>query len=328
MQAVGPYRPGKGSAPELVEWPTPVPGPGELLLEVAATALNRADLLQLRGLYPPPEGASPIPGLEAAGVVRAVGPGVESFRIGDRVMALLAGGGHAQWAVAPAGCCLPVPPGVTLLEAAAIMEAGVTTWCHFVEIGRCRTGERVLVTGASSGVGTYGIALARELGLRVIAVSRRVSRLEERFARLAHRVELDDRLPEEVRRATGGEGVDLVFDLVGGSWVPKLLETLRPGGRYLLVGLVAGRTATIDLTVLLRKRVQWYADQLRSRPLEEKASLVSAFGAFVLPALASGRLRPTLARVFPWERIGEAYGALEAGGHVGKLVIDLTVGRS
>lgn len=327
MQAVRPYSPERGPDVELVEWPTPVAGPGELLLEVAATALNRADLLQLRGLYPPPEGASPIPGLEAAGLVRGVGAGVTGFRVGDRVMALLSGGGHAQWVAVPAQQCLRIPLGVTLLEAAAIPEAGITAWLNLREFGQAQAGERVLVSGASSGVGTYAIRLARELGLKVFAASRRVQRLQETFGPGVRLLELDEKLGERVLEETGGEGVHLVLDLVGGPWVNPLLQALTPQGRYLLIGLVAGRKAHVDLSLLLRKQVRWFSSQLRPRSSSEKAKLLQDFAAFALPRLAEGRLRPVIANVYPWEQIAQAYSDLERGGHVGKLVVDLGVGR-
>ncbi len=328
MQAVRPYQPGRVPLVELVEWPTPEAAPGELLIEVAATALNRADLLQLRGHYPHPADASPIPGLEAAGVVRAVGSGAAGFSVGDRVMALLAGGGHAQWVSVPAVHCLKVPPGVTLLEAAAIPEAGITAWSNLVEAGQAQVSERVLVTGASSGVGTFTVRLARELGLEVLAACRRVERLAEHLGKSAQLVELDEQLSEHVLEATDGLGVELIFDLVGGPWVSVALPALAPGGRYLLVGLVAGRSAKLDLSLFLQKRVRFMGSQVRPRPRDEKAQLIGEFAAFALPRLAEGRLRPTIARVYPWERIADAYADLERGGHVGKLVVDLAVGRS
>ena len=308
----------------LAEAPEPVPGPGEVLVAVRATALNRADLLQVRGGYPPPPGESAIPGLECAGEVLALGEGADRWRPGQRVMALLAGGGHAERVAVPSGQLLPLPEGLSFEEGAAVPEAGVTAWTNLVTEGALREGETVLLAGAASGVGTFAVQLARELGARVLVAGRSRERLEAllplgAFAALP----LDDGLPRAAAEATGGAGVDLALDLVGGPGVAHRLETLRPGGRLVLLGLLAGGRATIDLAALLRRRLRLTGSVLRSRPRREKAALVAAFGDFALPRLAERRLRPVIDRVLPFGEIARAYRELEAGGVLGKIVLTL-----
>jgi len=328
MRAVLPAEPGDASpSPRLGDWPEPVVGRGEVLLEVRATAINRADLLQLRGRYAPPPGESPIPGLEAAGVVLGVGEGVERWREGDRAMALLAGGGHAERVAVPAGQLMPIPRRLGFVEAAAIPEAAITSWVNLVEEGGLRDGEWVLLTGATSGVGTFALQVARSLGARVLACGRDEERLRELeplgpIACLA----LDETLAERVRQATGGAGADLAIDLIGGTWLPAVLSSLAPRGRCVLVGLVAGRRAELDLGPVLTRRLRLVGSVLRSRPREEKARLVAAFAAHGLERLADGRLSPVIAAVHPFDRIADAYADLERGGRVGKQVVELSAG--
>ncbi|MCB1007444.1 MAG: zinc-binding dehydrogenase [Acidobacteria bacterium] len=323
MRAVLPAEPGI-DAPRLGDWPAPVAGAGEVVLEVRATALNRADLLQIRGRYDPPAGESRVPGLEAAGVVASVGPGVAGWRVGERAMALLAGGGQAAAVAVPAGQLLPIPDALGFVEAAAVPEAAITSWVNLVEEGGLRAGERVLLTGATSGVGTFALQVARSLGAEVLACGRDLDRLRA-LEPLGASVTLlfDEDLPARVRAATGGGGADLALDLVGGAGLPKVLASLAPRGRCVLVGLVAGRRAELDLGLLLTRRLRLVGSVLRSRSREEKAHLVAAFGAHGLERLADGRLAPVVAEVYPFERIADAYADLERGGRVGKLVVEL-----
>lgn len=327
MRAVAPWTPDAPPQPRLVELPDPEPGPGEVVIEVHATALNRADLLQVQGRYPPPPGESPVPGLEAAGVIRIVGAGVERWRIGDRVAALLAGGGQAERVAAPAGQLFEIPSNLSFLEAAALPEAAITAWTNLVVEGGLRAGEWVLVSGATSGVGTFALQLARELGGRPIATARDAGRLEvlTDFGAVAA-VALDEGLPAAVRQVTGGGdagGADLALDLVGGRCLPLLLDALAPRGRCVLIGLVAGRRADIDLDALLRRRLRLSGSVLRPRPRPEKARLVADFERFAAPRLADGRLRPVVARVHPFTAIAAAYEELGRGGLTGKIVIDV-----
>lgn len=324
MRAVLPQASRADPRPRLGEVPDPTPGRGEVLIEVRATALNHADLLQVRGFYPPPAGESEVPGLECAGVVRQTGPGAERFRAGDRVMALLAGGGHAERVAAPEGQVLPLPEGLAFTDGAAIPEAGVTAWTNLVAEGGLRAGGTVLVAGAASGVGTFAVQVARELGARVLVAGRSAARLERLLPLGAEAwCLLDDDLPRRVRELTGGAGADLVLDLVGGEHLPRLLAALAPRGRLVLVGLMAGARAEVDLALVLHRRLSIVGSVLRSRSREEKAEVVAAFGAFALPRLAAGRLRPVVDRVLPFDRIADAYAALERGGVFGKVVVEL-----
>jgi putative PIG3 family NAD(P)H quinone oxidoreductase len=313
--------------PRLGDLPDPAAGPGEVLLAVRAAGLNRADLLQLRGLYPPPPGESEVPGLECAGVVETVGEEVAGWAPGDRAMALVAGGAHAERAAVPAGQLMPIPEGMSFVEAAAIPEAGLTAWTNLVAEGGLAAGEAVVISGANGGVGSFAVQLAHRLGARVIAAGRDRDRLAP-LAGLgaAALVTLGDDLPEQVRAAAGGRGADLALDLVGGEHTPRLLAALAPRGRLVLVGVIAGPRAAIDLADLLRRRLRLVGSVLRSRPRPEKAGLVAAFADFALPRLADGRLRPVVDRVLPFERIDQAYAALAAGGVAGKVVVEMVAG--
>ena len=308
----------------LAETADPVPAPGEVLLRVRATALNRADLLQVRGLYPPPPGESTVPGLECAGEVEAVGDGVSGWRPGDRAMALLAGGGHAEKVAAPAGQLLPLPAVLSWAEGAALPEVGVTAWTNLVAEGAIAPGETVLITAAASGVGSFAVQLARELEARPLVAGRSLERLAALVPLgAAGCVELGPGMPDAVRRLTGGRGADLVLDLVGGEGLAQCLAALADRGRLVLVGLLGGGRATLDLAAVLRRRLRIAGSVLRSRSREEKASLVGAFGDFALPRLADGRLRPVVDRTLPFAEIAAAYEALAAGGVLGKIVLEV-----
>jgi NADPH:quinone reductase-like Zn-dependent oxidoreductase len=239
-------------------------------------------------------------------------------------MALLAGGGHSELVPVPVGQLLPLPDGLSFAEGAAIPEAGVTAWTNLVVEGGLREGETVLIAGAASGVGTFAVQLARELGARVLVAGRSRERLERLLPLgAAAALPLDEQLPRAAAEATGGAGVDLVLDLVGGPGIAHRLAALRPGGRLVLLGLLAGASATLDLSALLRRRLRLIGSVLRSRPRPEKAALVDAFGDFALPRLADGRLRPVIDRVLPFDEIARAYAELEAGGVLGKIVLEL-----
>lgn len=329
MRAVLPRADASDPRPELGELPVPVPGPGEVLIDVRAAGLNRADLLQLRGLYPPPPGESEVPGLECAGVVEEVGEPVgdgtpEGWRRGDRVMALLAGGGLGEKVTAPRGQLMPIPDGLSFVEAAALPEAGLTAWTNLVAEGGLVAGETVVVTGANGGVGTFAVQLARELGARVLAAGRDPDRLEPlRALGAAELLTLGPDLAQRVAALTGGRGADLVLDLVGGEHLPALLAALAPRGRLVLVGLMAGARAELDLGAILRRRLRLIGSVLRARSREEKARLVAAFAAFALPRLADGRLRPIVDRTFPFARIADAFAAFARGGVAGKIVVEM-----
>lgn len=303
--------------------PEPRPGPGEVLIGVRATALNRADLLQMRGLYPPPAGESAVPGLECAGVVLACGPSADRFRAGDRVMALLAGGGHATRVVAPEGQLMPVPQALDFAAAAGVAEVALTAWTNLVYEGRLERGQSVLITAAASGVGSFAVQVARELGARVVAAGRSLERLEKLRALGADElVELGPGLAQRIRRVSAG-GVDLVLDLVGGPEFGELLGSVRDRGRIVLVGVLGGSHATIDLGQLLRRRLRLVGSVLRGRSRAEKAGLIASFAEFGLARLADGRLRPVIDDVLPFSEVAEAYRRLDAGGVLGKLVLEV-----
>ncbi len=323
MRAVLPAPDARGR-PAVGEVAEPVAGAGEVLVAVRATAINHADLLQLAGRYPPPPEEPEVPGLECAGEILEIGPGVAGWRPGDRVMALLAGGGHAERAAVPAGQLLALPDGLSWTDGAALPEAALTAWTNLVGEAALAPGERVLVTGATGGVGSFAVQLARELGAVPIAAGRDPGRLE-RLAALGAAAALPDdgELPERVRRATGGAGVEVVFDLVGGSRLGDHLACLAPGGRLVLLGLLAGARAEVDLGLVLGRRLRIVGSVLRPRPRPEKAALVRAFGEFAAERLADGRLAAVVDRVLPFERIAEAYAALAAGGLFGKIVVEV-----
>jgi putative PIG3 family NAD(P)H quinone oxidoreductase len=330
MRAVLPAADAAGRpVPRLTERPEPALSPSEVLVAVRAAGLNRADLLQLRGLYPPPSGESEILGLECAGVVEAVGAAVARVVPGDRVMALLAGGGQAEKAAVPAGQLMPLPENLSFAEGAALPEACLTAWTNLVAEGGLEAGETVLVTGANGGVGTMAVQVGRELGARVLAAGRSRERLEPLRALGADALVLDEpglarAVRERTGRPDGGAGADLVFDLTSGALLAEHLAALRDRGRLVLVGLMAGSRAELDLAEVLRRRLTIRGSVLRSRSREEKAALVAAFAAFGLPRIADGRIRSVVDRVFPFAEIAEAYHALEQGGVAGKVVVRMT----
>lgn len=307
--------------PRLGELPEPEIASSEVLVAVRAAGLNRADLLQLRGLYPPPPGESDVPGLECAGVIESVGDEVRGWSPGDRVMALVAGGGQGERVAVPAGQLLHLPDGLSFEEGAALPEAALTAWTNLVAEGDLEAGETVLVTGANGGIGSFAVQLARELGARVIGAGRDLERLERLRNLGANELVLDaPGLAKEVRRRLG-RGVDLVLDLVGGERVAEHLAALRDRGRLVLVGVLAGARAEVDLAEILRRRLTVKGSVLRSRPREEKADLVAGFSEIGLSRIEDGRLRPVIERVFPFREVADAYRTLERGGNVGKIVL-------
>jgi len=309
--------------PRVGDLPDPVPGPGEVLVAVEAAGVNHAELLQIRGQYPPLPGESDVPGLECAGrVVGRESPGL--WQPGARVMALLGGGGHATRAAVPTGQLMFLPDNLSFVEGGAIPEAGLTAWTNLVAEGELQAGETVLVTGATGGMGSFAVQLARELGARVLAAGRDAGRLEQlRELGVQEICVAGSDLAQQVREATGGRGVDLVFDLVGGPSINAHLGALRDGGRLVLIGLLGGRKVDVDLGAVLSRRLRILGSVLRPRSRAEKARLVEGFSAFALPRLRDGRLRPVVEKVVPFERAAEAYKALDQGGTFGKIVLKM-----
>jgi putative PIG3 family NAD(P)H quinone oxidoreductase len=309
--------------PRVGDLPDPTPGPGEVLVRIEAAGLNHADLHQMRGTYPPPPGESDVPGLECAGrIVGEETPGL--WQPGARVMALTGGGAHATLVAIPTGQLMPVPDNLTAIEAAAVPEAGLTAWTNLVVEGGLQAGESVLITGATGGMGSFAVQLARELGARVLAAGRDRDRLEQLRDLGVQEICIEGSgLAQQVREATGGRGVDLVFELVGGSGLNAHLGALREGGRLVLIGLLGGRNQEVNLGMILSRRLRIVGSVLRPRSRLEKAHLVSDFAAFALPRLKDGRLRPVVDRVLPFERAPEGYKMLETGGVFGKIVFDM-----
>lgn len=323
MRAILPTSDPSHPTPRVGDLPDSVPGQGEILVAIEAAGINHADLHQLRGTYPPPPGESEVPGLECAGVVLEGEMG-SPWQPGARVMALLGGGGHATRVAIPTGQVMPLPDNLSFIEGGAIPEAALTAWTNLVVEGKLQAGETVLVTGATGGMGSFVVQLARELGARVLAAGRSRERLE-----LLRGLGIDEvclegaNLAGQVREATGGRGVDLVIELTGGTETASHLAALAPRGRLVVVGLVGGRKAEMDLGLILSKRLHVIGSVLRARPREEKARLVADFTAFALPRLRDGRLRPVVDRVIPLERAAEAYQTLERGGAFGKIVLSM-----
>lgn len=345
MRAVVIARPGGPEVLEVREVAMPAPGPGELLVRVRAAGLNRADILQRLGRYPAPPGSpSDIPGLEYAGEVAALGPAPEGaaprWRVGDRAMGLVGGGACAEYLVVHAETAIAVPeawPGLhaadgagsprperdALVLAAAVPEVFLTAYDALVLQLGLRAGESILIQAVSSGVGTAAVQLARAVGARTIGTSRSAAKLA-RALPLGLDVGVDtsrEDVVEVVRRETGGRGVDVVLDLVGGPALDANLRALAPRGRMIVVGLTAGRSAPLDLGTVLSRRLTIVGTTLRSRPLEEKARLARAFERGVLPLFAAGRLRPVLDRAVPMARVADAHRDMEANTHFGKLVL-------
>ena len=308
----------------LVQRPVPVPGPGEVLVRVAAAGVNRPDILQRRGMYPPPPGAPDVLGLELAGEVVSVGPGAESL-IGQKVCALVAGGGYAEYCAAPAGTCLPVPKGLSLAEAAAMPETLFTVWVNLFERGFAADGDWALVHGGTSGIGTMAIALGNLFGLKVIVTcgtDDKCARARELGAHAAINYREQD-FVEEVHRVTGRAGVDVVIDMVGGDYVPRNLACLAEEGRHVSIAVQRGATAEIPIFDIMRRRLTLTGSTLRPRPVAFKTMVADEIARTVWPYVEGGRLKPVIDSVFPLAEVAQAHERIEAGEHVGKIVLEI-----
>ncbi|MGD8277154.1 MAG: NAD(P)H-quinone oxidoreductase [Gemmatimonadota bacterium] len=324
MRAIVIRQPGGPDVLELRAVPDPIPGPGEVRVRIAATAVNRADLLQRRGGHPAPAGwPSDIPGLEYAGTVDAAGPGASRWKAGDRVMGLAGGGTYAEAITVPEDEALPVPAGLPLEDAAALPEAGITA--HDALISQCglRAGESVLIHAVGSGVGTTAVQIAAAVGARSIGTSRtgwKLERAREDGLEIGIETEGQD-FAATVLEATGGHGADVVLDLVGGPYVPESIDALASLGRIVIVGLVAGATCELDMRTLMRKRATLRGTMLRTRSSAEKVEATRAFGEFALPLLESNRLRPIIDRVLPVPEAATAHALLESSSTYGKIIL-------
>lgn len=322
MRAVTVTEPGGPEALRLDEVADPVPGAGEVVVAVAATAVNRGDLLQRRGFYPPPPGASDILGLECSGTIAEVAPEVEGWQVGDQVCALLAGGGYAARVAVPAGQLMPVPDGIDLVTAAGLPEVACTVWSNVFMVAGLRPDELLLVHGGAGGIGTMAIQLARALGARVAATAGSPEKLalcRELGAELA----VDYREDDFVARVRELGGADVVLDNMGAKYLARNLGALAPGGRLVVIGLQGGSKAELDLGLLMGSRGAVIGTTLRARPLAEKAAICAAVVENVWPLLADGVVRPVVSARMPIDEVAEAHRLLEAGGHVGKVVLEL-----
>jgi putative PIG3 family NAD(P)H quinone oxidoreductase len=325
VRAVTISTPGGLEALVLADVDDPSPGPGEVLVDVVATAVNRADVLQRRGFYDPPPGASPYPGLECSGRIGALGEGVAGWAVGDEVCALLSGGGYAERVAVPAGQLLPVPAGLSLLEAAALPEVVCTVWSNVFQLAALQPGEVLLVHGGTSGIGTTALQLAARHGARVfctVGTPEKAARAVELGAERAVLYREED-FVDVVRTATGGRGADVVLDNMGAAYLDRNLRVLATGGRLVVIGLQGGVMAELDLGRLLSTRASVSATSLRARPASEKAAIVEAVLAGVWPAVEAGEVRPVVDRVLPLAEVAEAHRVLEASEHVGKVVLQV-----
>jgi NADPH:quinone reductase len=326
MQAINPEAPGGAEVLRVVDRPVPEPGPGEVLIRVAAAGINRPDILQRRGLYPPPPGAPSIPGLEVAGRIVYLGGGVNRFREGQTVCALIAGGGYAEYALAPAAQCLPVPEALTPVEGAAMPETLFTVWSNLFQRGYARDGETVLVHGGTSGIGTMAIALCREFGIRILVTCGSEAKCERARALGADAAinYRDGDFVEAVAALTDGRGVDIVLDMVGGDYLPRNLRCLAEEGRHVSIAVQRGATAELELGRVMAKRLVLTGSLLRPRSAEFKSLLADEIAREVWPLVAEGRVRPVIHATFPLAEAAQAHRLMESGDHVGKIV--LTVG--
>jgi putative PIG3 family NAD(P)H quinone oxidoreductase len=323
MQFIGCERPGPPDVLRIMSGPTPQPRNGEVLIRVAGASVNRPDILQREGKYAPPPGTSPIIGLDVAGEIVAVGPEVRRWRTGDRVCALVAGGGYAEYCAAPADQCLPVPEGLSLAEAGAIPETFFTVWTNLFQRARLATGESVLIHGGSSGIGTTAIQLARARGARVFATAGSAAKCAacvQLGAELAVNYH-DTDFVAAVRDATAGRGVDVVLDMVGGAYVARNLTALALDGRLVQIAFLRGSRVELDLQVVMTRRLTITGSTLRPRSVAEKGAIARDLEAQVWPLLNNGTVRPILFRTFPLAEAAAAHRLLEEGRHIGKIVL-------
>jgi putative PIG3 family NAD(P)H quinone oxidoreductase len=323
MRAVVITEPGEADVLQVEHVPDPVPAAGEVVVQVAAAGLNRADLMQRQGFYPPPPGAPAYPGLECAGTIAAVGSAVTGWHVGDEVCALLTGGGYAEQVAVPAGQLLPVPQGVSVMDAAALPEVTCTVYANvFLQAGLA-AGETLLVHGGSSGIGTMAIQLGRAFGARVACTAgspAKLKRCRELGADLAINYREED-FTEAIAGFTDGHGADVILDIVGAAYLKRNVEALATDGRLVIIGMQGGSTAELDLGQLMRKRASVFAASLRARPGPEKTAIVAAVRASVWPLLDAGTVVPVIDRVLPLAEAAEAHRLLDASEHVGKILL-------
>ncbi|GIE96571.1 NAD(P)H-quinone oxidoreductase [Paractinoplanes rishiriensis] len=300
----------------------PVPGEGEVLVDVTAAGVNRADVSQRQGHYPPPPGASELPGLECAGVIGAVGPGVTEHHVGERVAALLSGGGYAERVAVPVGQLLPVPAGLSVQESAALPEVACTVWSNVVDRDRLRKGQTLLVHGGGSGIGTFAIQLGKALGATVVATAR--AGKHDRLRALGADLVIDYTETDFVTATkdfTGGAGANVVLDIVGAKYLARNIDVLAPNGRITVIGFQGGRTAELDLVALMAKRGSVSSTSLRARPPADKARIVSGVRRDVWPLVEAGAVKPVIHTTMPLAAAADAHRLMESSDHLGKILL-------
>ncbi|WP_326561746.1 NAD(P)H-quinone oxidoreductase [Micromonospora sp. NBC_01796] len=324
MKAITVPEPG---GPEALVWadvPDPELGPGEVLIDVRATAVNRADVLQRQGRYEPPKDGSPYPGLECSGVIGAIAPDVTGWRLGQEVCALLTGGGYAQRVVVPAGQVLPVPANVDLVDAAGLPEVACTVWSNLVQVARLGAGETLLVHGGGSGIGTFAIQFGTALGANVIVTARASKHEQLRKLGATHVIDYTDQdFVEETRAATDGRGADVVLDIMGGSYLTRNVQALANHGRIVVIGLQGGRKGELNVSTLMSKYGSVHGTVLRSRPSAQKAAIIRGVRDEVWPLLESGVIHPVVDRRLPITEAAQAHRILEDSNHLGKVLLTL-----
>lgn len=323
MQAIEITAPGGPDVLRPTNRPTPVPGPGEVLIEVEAAGINRPDVFQRQGSYPPPAGASDLPGLEVAGRIVGGAPESAGFKLGDAICALVTGGGYAQFCTAPAAQCLPVPAGLSMIEAAALPETYFTVWSNVFDRGALAPGETLLVHGGASGIGTTAIALARAFGHTVYATAGGPARARAVEALGCARC-IDYRAQDfvaEIKALTGGRGVDVILDMVAGDYLERNIEALADDGRLVMIALLGGSRGTLNCGQVMRRRLTVTGSTLRARPVAFKARIAAALRERVWPLLESGAVRPSIHATFPLAEAARAHAMMDAGEQIGKIVL-------
>lgn len=303
--------------------PLPVPAAGDVLIKVAFAGVNRPDVVQRMGQYPPPPGASDLPGLEVAGTIAALGPDVTGWQVGDKVCALLGGGGYAEYATTPAGQCLPLPDGLDMIQGAALPETVFTVWTNLFERAGLQPGESLLVHGGTSGIGTIAIQLAKALGATVFATAGGAEKVAACTALGADHA-IDYRRQDfvaVVKEATGGRGVDVVLDMVGGDYLPRNVDCLAMDGRHVTIAFLRGPKVALNLAPIMLKRLTLTGSTLRARTVAQKVALATAVRTHVWPLIAAGKVRPVIAGTFALEQAADAHRLMESSTHIGKIML-------
>jgi len=324
MTAIEITEPGAPDVLRPATLPVPSPGEGEVLIKVAAAGVNRPDVLQRKGGYPPPPGASPLPGLEVAGTIVEVGPNVDGWARADAVCALVAGGGYAEYCVAPAPQCLPVPTGLSMVEAAAVPETFFTVWTNVFQRGRLAAGETILIHGGSSGIGTTAIQLAKSFGATVLTTAgsdEKCAACRDLGADWAINYRTED-FVAIAKEATAGKGVDLVLDMVGGDYLPRNISALAVDGRHVSIAFLGGAKVTLDLRPVMVRRLTLTGSTLRPRSIADKAAIAAQLREQVWPLLENGEVRPVVHATMPLEKAAEAHALMETSSHIGKIILE------